>query len=383
MANSDSEPDFMDDAFLTQATELEDKEKRGRGGLTYGEMRLQALKQSEDKNMAGRIISKKQRERERIEEGLERNIIDEAEAEAEGVREGEREKRERDVNEKRDDTLHSQPTAAPNKALNMMKKMGFKPGQALGKRKADGDEESGDSGGDQKKAETEHANSTLNDAHATKKAHTATPTTQPIKPYFLQGRSGIGVQRVVSRKEISEAAAASQALNETQTDFRVRKTLEARSCKAEGVLKALRTTIRNADEESELKVDFNVFWINPFDIETYPSFLDSDEQPPALDNSTQAQAQVLKEQMQRDQLSTQEIDREDVTATTVPDLPASVDQEVVQQCRDFIRLDPITRLKFTHQYARDVHHYCIWCGCKYESEQDLNANCPGEDEDDH
>ncbi|KAF6158791.1 hypothetical protein GIB67_040305 [Kingdonia uniflora] len=32
---------------------------------------------------------------------------------------------------------------------------------------------------------------------------------------------------------------------------------------------------------------------------------------------------------------------------------------------------------------RDEHCYCLFCGCKYESVEELLSNCPGIDEDDH
>ncbi|XP_068653055.1 uncharacterized protein [Aristolochia californica] len=32
---------------------------------------------------------------------------------------------------------------------------------------------------------------------------------------------------------------------------------------------------------------------------------------------------------------------------------------------------------------RDEHHYCLYCGCKYESMEALSANCPGPNEEDH
>ncbi|KAI4300710.1 hypothetical protein L6164_034055 [Bauhinia variegata] len=32
---------------------------------------------------------------------------------------------------------------------------------------------------------------------------------------------------------------------------------------------------------------------------------------------------------------------------------------------------------------RDEHHYCLFCGCQYESKDALLANCPGTSEDDH
>ncbi|EOR04945.1 Coiled-coil domain-containing protein 75 [Wallemia ichthyophaga EXF-994] len=329
----------MDDAFLTQAAELEKKDGKGKD-QTYGEMRLQALKQSEDKNMAGRIVSKKQRERETIEEGLERNIIKEAGEEGD----------------------------SSNKALNMMIKMGFKPGQSLGKREHDVVDEVGNESENGPEHAGEHT-------HPQKKAHV-----EPVKPYFLDGRSGIGVQRVVSSKQISEAAAASSALMENQQDFRVRKTFEANARKSEGVLRQLRTTIKNADEDLEIK--FNVFWINPYDVDTYPPFiLSEDVQPVQHTYNNESLAKQLKEQMQHDKLRNEDID-EDVNDNSVENI-SDVDPEVVQQCKDFIKLDPIVRLRFTQEYAREVHSYCFWCGCKYQSKQDMNENCPGFDEDDH
>lgn len=311
----DDEVDFMDDAFLTQAAELEKKDGKGKD-QTYGEMRLQALKQSEDKNMAGRIVSKKQRERETIEEGLERNIIKEAGEEGD----------------------------SSNKALNMMIKMGFKPGQSLGKREHD----VVDKVGNESENGPEHAGE---HTHPQKKAHV-----EPVKPYFLDGRSGIGVQRVVSSKQISEAAAASSALMENQQDFRVRKTFEANARKSEGVLRQLRTTIKNADEDLEIKVcvivrllyshltshahahQFNVFWINPYDVDTYPPFiLSEDVQPVQHTYDNESLAKQLKEQMQHDKLRNEDID-EDVNDNSVENI-SDVDPEVFQQCKDFIKLD--------------------------------------------
>lgn len=41
------------------------------------------------------------------------------------------------------------------------------------------------------------------------------------------------------------------------------------------------------------------------------------------------------------------------------------------------------RLDACVEYLRDVHCYCLFCGCRYENEADLSQNCPGKDEDDH
>lgn len=34
-------------------------------------------------------------------------------------------------------------------------------------------------------------------------------------------------------------------------------------------------------------------------------------------------------------------------------------------------------------YVRSSHNYCIWCGCLYDSANDLNENCPGTTREDH
>lgn len=319
----------MDDAFLTQATEFEKKESKGKH-QTYGEMRLQAIKDSEDKNLAGRIASKKQREREKIEEGLERNIIQEAVTDDNPVE------------------------GTSNKALNMMMKMGFKPGQSLGKRTNDDNDD---------KVEQSNKSAKVDDK----------TISEPVKPYFLQGRSGIGVQRIVSSKEISEAAAASNALNENQQDFRLRKTYEANSRKSEGILKQLRTTIKNADEDLEVKVSmsvystrdsnktlqFNIFWINPYDIETYPSFiLSEDVQPVQHTYDKQSEAQRLKEQMQNEKLRDEYIDGDEYNDKSIQDID-DVDPEVVQQCKDFLKLDVSRRSSQNPPLITIIANYTI------------------------
>lgn len=44
---------------------------------------------------------------------------------------------------------------------------------------------------------------------------------------------------------------------------------------------------------------------------------------------------------------------------------------------DFEKLDILT------QYLRKTHFYCIWCGTKFDDEDDLRDNCPGCTRSDH
>lgn len=39
--------------------------------------------------------------------------------------------------------------------------------------------------------------------------------------------------------------------------------------------------------------------------------------------------------------------------------------------------------KLTSSPLPTPNSYCIWCGCAYDDKADLEANCPGEDEDSH
>lgn len=47
--------------------------------------------------------------------------------------------------------------------------------------------------------------------------------------------------------------------------------------------------------------------------------------------------------------------------------------------------EPITEedLLNTLMKLRDEYHYCLFCGCQYESTEALQSNCPGITEDDH
>mmetsp|Transcript_38504 Transcript_38504/g.49722 ORF Transcript_38504/g.49722 Transcript_38504/m.49722 type:complete len:332 (+) Transcript_38504:26-1021(+) len=45
--------------------------------------------------------------------------------------------------------------------------------------------------------------------------------------------------------------------------------------------------------------------------------------------------------------------------------------------------DTITKLSYATDYLRREYHYCIYCGCQYNDEKDLETNCPGKADDDH
>jgi hypothetical protein len=96
--------DYLSDKFLAEPAEDAAPSK------TYSQLRKQALNKSHAKNVVNRIKSKRQRELEAREEGLNKSLFERAqEDEQTGLSSG-------------------------NKALAMMMKMGFKPGQSLGRQ---------------------------------------------------------------------------------------------------------------------------------------------------------------------------------------------------------------------------------------------------------
>lgn len=100
---SDDEADYLSDKFLAQL-EAASKPQQPK---SYAERRKQALKQSHLLNEQNRKKSRKQMELEAREEGLRTSLIQKAQEEA-------------------------KESGKQNKALAIMMKMGFKPGQSLG-----------------------------------------------------------------------------------------------------------------------------------------------------------------------------------------------------------------------------------------------------------
>jgi hypothetical protein len=95
------EDDYLSDKFLVESASLSRPK-------TYAERRKEAQKQAQIKNEENRLKSQRQREQESREEGLNKSLFERAKEEEEsGISTG-------------------------NKALSMMMKMGFKPGQSLG-----------------------------------------------------------------------------------------------------------------------------------------------------------------------------------------------------------------------------------------------------------
>lgn len=99
---SSDEDDYLSNKFLL------DEETSSSKPTTYSQLRKAAQKKAQSKNEQNRIKSRRQREIESREEGLSKSLFERAKEEEEAGK------------------------SSGNKALSIMMKMGFKPGQALG-----------------------------------------------------------------------------------------------------------------------------------------------------------------------------------------------------------------------------------------------------------
>ena len=102
--SADDDDDYLSDKFLLESSTASTSSKP----TTYSQLRKEAHKKSQLKNEQNRTKSRRQREVEAREEALSKSLFERAkEEEAAGIGSG-------------------------NKALSIMMKMGFKPGQSLG-----------------------------------------------------------------------------------------------------------------------------------------------------------------------------------------------------------------------------------------------------------
>ncbi|GAA5925193.1 Cmg1p [Sporobolomyces koalae] len=377
---SDSEPDFDDPRFLVDVpiTAQED--------LSYVERRKRQKIESERK---GRTRSRKQLEEEARDHALADNLVDKA---------------------------HRDGIADTNKALNMMKAMGFKPGEALGKQPTSNPPSSGF-------ARASFA-PTSTPATASTSAATQEPRTEPIKFQMRIGRTGLGIAqpvkpRVIPSTASTEATGGIHSIDSTPLPdldrflTHVRATIDSK--RAFGILKSLRRTLEELDRRNG--VDENPMWHDPDDHGSDPEvnefrnkrlFARLDKEIEASsddDDENEGQGgtrrdgrgqEQRREQSELDYLrgkSDTVVDNEEEEQERERQLEQQRQLEraerkaargsLEQEQAEWFAFDISTRLALTLSYLRNHYHYCFYCGCQYNDAQDLAENCPGTEEDDH
>lgn len=368
---SDDEEDYLSDKFLLQP-EVSPSTKPTT--QTYTQRRREAERISALRNEQNRKKSRKQLELESRTEGLSRSLFEKA----------------------KEEESHG---GQQNKALAMMMKMGFRPGQALGKDNdhKDDDEPASSSSTMLPLVAQEEAEGRTNASSKDSDPGSPPPERSALKhrtvPLPLNewaGKKGIGLGKRAASPSASERLAKMAKLAEDQnhTSFRDRARLEYENRKAEGQLNPAQNTCYSLDEKADVK--FNVLWLHPSNPDAFPAglleALDDPEVHAILrqqhpDRSVEGRMRL---KMEADALKPLNDDLGD------PDAPSSsretlreYSEDDLQEVSQFLRLPAKDRLALVLEYLRRKYCYCFWCGTQYEDGDDMESSCPGTEEDDH
>ncbi|KIJ56559.1 hypothetical protein M422DRAFT_57267 [Sphaerobolus stellatus SS14] len=313
--------------------------------LTYAERRKEAQRVAEIKNAQNRKKSRRELEEESRQEALSKSLFEKAQEE--------------------------EQAGTKNKAMAMMLKMGYKPGQTLGRIE-------------------EPATATTTEA-ASSSRKTTGHLVEPIAIDIWAGRQGVGKRkRPVSPKAAAKLAKIVQtaADEDARGSFRERARMEYEERRANGRLVTATRTCFTLDQKAGK--EFNILWLNPQDPETFPSdLLEALTTDPTtlevLHTDGVDDAERLRKQMRADALQPLAELEDENTATEKPALTAkdALPPEVVEEARQFISANAPKRLEMVLEYLRAKYFYCFWCGTQYTDLEDLQRNCPGLTEEDH
>ncbi|KAI0315388.1 hypothetical protein OF83DRAFT_1062240 [Amylostereum chailletii] len=372
---AEDEDDYLSDKFLLDAAPAPSMPQ------TYAEKRKAALKRSQLKSERNKTKSRLEREREAREEGLSKTLFERAAEEGTG-----------------------------NKALAMMMKMGFQPGQALG-RNDDGPAPSSSSlqPAVTDTVETDDVGASPSPAPGREDSGTPEPSRTKAKGHLVEplplnewmGKKGIGLgKRAASPSSLDRLAKVAKTEETTDHDaFRDRAREEFALRRAEGRLGPAQRTCMTLDEKAGKA--FNVLWLNPNHPDGFPEGLwdllaEAHGARPTLSGRTTGREPSLEEHLRRqiraDALQPLAAHLDDVgerggeedgkeTAHLMKEAPFS--PEVVLEATEFLSVDATIRLDRVLAYLRNRYHYCFWCGTQYDDEKDLEGNCPGPEEDMH
>ncbi|KAJ7781422.1 hypothetical protein B0H16DRAFT_1671686 [Mycena metata] len=370
------------------------RKSKGYGFVDVGgeEEQKKAIAALEGKELGGRQIAVKiAREIESRTEGLSKSLF-------------ERAKEEEDAG-----------LVSGNKALGIMMKMGFKPGQALGKPDDHPVLQPPDAPVDNTPPDEPIAgpsNPADSSANPRRLQHKVEPL--PINEWAGKRGIGLGMKRPRSPTSAERVAKMAKMADDTDhRDFRDRAKQEYEERRAEGrlgrfsffVIASLRImtdicsapaqrTCASLDEKAGKL--FNVLWLNPRDLDSFPaglldalnlhSPLEIKPLPSKRDRDRDYQSVSiearLRRQMAADTLQPLSALDDDVNSIAVA-APPEFSSEVLEETSHFLRLRAPDQLQLVLSYLRDNYAYCFWCGTRYENSEEMESQCPGEDEDSH
>jgi len=281
-----------------------------------------------------------------------------------------------------------------------MAKLGFKPGQALGKQPQP------------PPSEKPHSQDTVASARDDKR-------TEPLNLVFKEDRGGIGLDNEKKRKLKEEAEEAMKKVKHEEGDYRDRVRVERETRRSEAQFHAAQKVAERLDTEAEEGDNVEKDRGDDKDEEKTDNEGDKYEK----DKTTKkvkptSQINLLYRGLVREREEKERnlhlrhalqtslpssffpdpklpgyddptLEREDREAIdlqvrgegyTNSLLEQEVDEED-PQLDEFNALEPQERLHKLVLYLREKHWYCFWCKCRYEDE--TMEGCPGLTEEDH
>lgn len=308
---------------------------------------------------------------------------------------------------RREAALSSSTLDPSNKGFKMMAKLGFKPGDALGKQPSPS-------------ASTDGAGSstaTTNDWGRSR--------TEPLNIVIKEDRGGIGLDSEKKRKFREEAEQVAKKAKAEEGDYRERLRLEREERRTEAQVYAAQKVAERLDTEAETEAEAEASGRDTDTDKREPATGEEDREEetpspePGASNPKSkikptSQINVLyrslvreREERERSILARHALqtslpssfvpnpklpgyedatlDPDDKHALGIRrDASTIAEQELEEEdpeLDEFNALEPKERLRRLVMYLREKHRYCLWC--KYRYETDEMEGCPGVTEEDH
>ena len=286
----------------------------------------------------------------------------------------------------------------------MMTKLGFKPGQVLGKPVAPQDEKgTSPSGGPSLEVRSE-----------------------PLNITFKEDRGGIGLDTERKRKFLEEAEQVTKKVKQEEGDYRDRVRLEREARRLEAQFQAAQKVAERLDAEADAEAGPSSQtqegkWGETQDLE-------ADEEEPRQEDSACEQTSktdkrpvkptsqvnilyrgLVKEREEKERVvQTRHMLQTSLPSSFFPnpqlpgyddptldpddqqalggrrEMSSILEQELEEEdpeLDEFNALEPGERLTRLVQYLRENHYYCFWCKYRYETAE--MEECPGVTEEDH
>ncbi|GKZ22455.1 hypothetical protein AbraIFM66951_008338 [Aspergillus brasiliensis] len=310
---------------------------------------------------------------------------------------------------RRDAALSTSTLDPSNKGFQMMAKLGFKPGQTLGKPPA-----------------------SSHDSEKNTKNPTDRIRSEPLNLVFKEDRGGIGLDSERKRKFLEEAAEVTKKVKQEEGDYRDRVRLERETRRLEAQFHAAQKVAERLDAEAEGEgktEPSSTETTNEEEKDEQESHAtpDVEDKEPATDTSTSTTKQraktpvkptsqinilyrgLVREREEKERVvQTRHMLQTSLPSSFFPnprlpgyedstldpedhealggrrEMSSILEQELEEEdpeLEEFNALEPGERLGRLVQYLREKHHYCFWCKYRYETAE--MEGCPGLTEEDH